>query len=283
MSVTEATELLNLAKANNLIHAVCFNIRYYPLARQIKSIIESNEVGRLFSVSGSYQQDWLLYDTDYNWRLETEKSGESKAVADIGSHLIDLLEYTSGLRVEEVMADFTTVHPYRKKPLSNIETYAGTSTENINYAHVPVSLEDTANILLRFSGGTKGIATLSQVAAGRKNRLNLEINGSDKSLAWSSEQPEELWIGRRNAPNEMLMRDPSLLSRSAKNITSYPGGHAEGFGDTFKQLFKEIYADVINGTPAENSSYPTFADGLRELVICDKIVESNRTQTWVKI
>lgn len=282
-TVKEAEELLALARDKKLVHAVSFNLRYYPLVRQMKVMREKGELGNVYSIMGSYLQDWLFYATDYNWRLEPDKSGDSKAIADIGSHLIDLIEYISGLSITEVMADFSTVHPTRKKPLKAVETYSGKTLAAEDYADVPIKTEDYASVLLRFSNGTRGVVTVSQVAAGRKNRLSLEIAGSNMTMAWNSETPNELWIGKRNEANQVLMRDPSLVDKEVRNIITYPGGHNEGFGDTSKQLFKDIYTAVRNGKPAEPATYPTFAEGLRELKLCDAIVESHRKQSWVKI
>lgn len=282
-TVKEAEELLALAREKKLIHAVSFNLRYYPLVRQMKIMREKGELGRVYSIMGSYLQDWLFYETDYNWRLEPDKSGDSKAIADIGSHLIDLIEYISGLSITEVMADFSTVHPTRKKPLKAIETYSGVTLKPEDYQEVPIKTEDFASVLLRFNDGSRGVVSVSQVAAGRKNRLGLEINGSNITMAWNSETPNELWIGKRNEANQVLLRDPSLVDKDVRSIIAYPGGHNEGFGDTSKQLFKEIYAAVRAGKQPESPTYPTFEEGLRELRLCDAIVESHRKQSWIKI
>jgi predicted dehydrogenase len=283
MTVTEAAELLQLAKEKNVVHAVNFNIRYYPLVRQMKMMREKGELGEIYTVLGTYLQDWLYYNTDYNWRVEAAKTGNSKAIADIGSHLIDLLEYITGLQVTEVMADFSTIHPTRKKPLKNIETYSGKLLSPGDYTDVAIDVEDHATVLLRFENGRKGSVTVSQVAAGRKNRLNVEITGSNCSVAWCSEQPNDLWIGKRNEPNQLLIRDPAIVDEQTRNIISYPGGHNEGFGDTSKQLFKEIYTDIKNGKPSVNPGYPTFEHGLRELILCEKIITSNKKQRWVRV
>ncbi len=282
-TVKEAEELLALAKEKKLIHAVSFNLRYYPLVRQMKIMREKGELGRVYSIMGSYLQDWLFYETDYNWRLEPDKSGDSKAIADIGSHLIDLIEYISGLSITEVMADFSTVHPTRKKPLKAVETYSGKTLAPEDYQDVPIATEDFASVLLRFNDGSRGVVSVSQVAAGRKNRLGLEINGSKITMAWNSETPNELWVGKRNEANSVLLRDPSLVDKDVRSIISYPGGHNEGFGDTSKQLFREIYAAVRTGKQPSNPTYPTFEEGLRELRLCDAIVESHRKQSWIKI
>lgn len=281
-TIAEGKELLQLAREKGLIHAVHFNIRYYPLVRQMKVMREKGDLGEIYSIIGSYLQDWLFYATDYNWRLEPELSGKSKAVADIGSHLMDLLEYISGLKITDVMADFQTIHPIRKKPLKPVETFAGKVLQPDDYADVEISTEDYATIMLRFSNGNKGVITVSQVTAGRKNRLSLEISGSKQTFVWNSETPNELWIGKRDAANQVLMRDPSLLDKESAALVSFPGGHNEGFPDTSKQMFIEVYENIQRGT-MEGAKFPNFEDGLRELVLCERILESNEKQCWVKV
>lgn len=279
----EAEELVALAKETGLVNAVHFNLRYYPLVRQMKTMREKGELGEVFSVIGSYLQDWLFYQTDYNWRLEPDQSGESRAIADIGSHLIDALEYITGLKITSVMADFNTVHKTRKKPLKPVETYAGKLLKPEDYADVPINTEDYATVLLKFDNGNKGVVTVSQVAAGRKNRMSLEISGSEANYVWCSEQPNELWIGKRDGNNEVKLRDPSLAHPEAAQLISFPGGHNEGFPDTSKQMFKEVYAAIAEGKQPDSPLFPTFEDGLRELVLCDKIIESNKKQAWVEV
>ncbi|PHN07542.1 Gfo/Idh/MocA family protein [Flavilitoribacter nigricans] len=282
VKLEEAQELVELAAKKGLVNAVHFNIRYYPMVRQMKMLREKGDLGEVFSVLGSYLQDWLFYATDYNWRLEPEQSGDSRAIADIGSHLIDLLEYVTGRKVTQVMADFNTVHQTRKKPLKPVETYSGKMLQPEDYADVPIRTEDHATVLLRFDNGNKGSVTVSQVAAGRKNRLSLEIAGSKQTLSWCSETPNELWIGHRDEPNQVLLRDPALFYPEAAALVAYPGGHNEGFPDTSKQLFREVYA-AIRGDQREAPLYPTFADGYRELLLCERIVESNHKSSWVSV
>jgi predicted dehydrogenase len=281
-TIAEGKELLKLAEEKGLIHAVHFNIRYYPLVRQMKVMREKGELGEVYSIIGSYLQDWLFYATDYNWRLEPELSGKSKAVADIGSHLMDLIEYISGVKIVEVMADFKTIHPIRKKPLKPVETFTGKMLQPEDYKNIPISTEDHATVMLRFDTGNKGVITVSQVSAGRKNRLSLEISGSKQTFAWNSESPNEMWIGKRESANQVLMRDPSLFDKESAALISFPGGHNEGFPDTSKQMFKEVYENIRKGT-TEDAKFPTFKDGLRELVLCERILESNEKECWVKV
>lgn len=279
----EAEELVALAAQTGLVNAVHFNLRYYPLVRQMKTMREKGDLGDVYSILGSYLQDWLFYETDYNWRLEPDKSGASRAIADIGSHLMDVIEYITGLKTVEVMADFNTIHKTRKKPLKPVETYSGKMLQPEDYVDVPINTEDHANVLLRFDNGNRGSVTVSQVSAGRKNQLKLEISGAKKTFAFNSESPNELWIGNRDGYNQSLMRDPSLAYPEASAIMSFPGGHNEGFPDTSKQMFKEVYAAIEVGKQPEKPSFPTFADGYRELLICERILESHRKQAWVKV
>lgn len=281
--IEEAEELVSIAKQKGLVNAVHFNLRYYPMVRQMKTMRESGELGDIYSIMGSYLQDWLFFQTDYNWRLEPDKSGDSRAIADIGSHLLDITEYVTGLKITEVMADFSTVHKTRLKPLKEIETYSDKKLQPSDYQEVPIHTEDHATVMIRFNNGSKGSVTVSQVNAGRKNRLNIEISGSKANFEWNSERPNEMWIGKRETPSLHLVKDPALFSKEAAGLISFPGGHNEGFPDTSKQMFKEVYAAVKEGKQPLQPTFPTFEDGMRELLICERIIESHRKQTWIKI
>ncbi|MGO9412757.1 MAG: Gfo/Idh/MocA family protein [Spirochaetia bacterium] len=278
----EASELVELAAKKSLVNAVHFNVRYYPLMRQVRLMAQKGEVGDIFSVHGSYLQDWLYYATDYNWRLEPRLSGRSRAVADIGSHWMDLIEYISGLRIAEVFADFATFHKTRKKPLKPVETYAGKILKPEDYSDVPIDTEDYATVLFHFANGAHGALTVSQVSAGRKNRISFEIDGSRRAIAWESENPNSMWIGRRDGNNEMMMKDPSLVYPEVRSLIGFPGGHNEAFPDTSKQMFRELY-DYIAAGGKGDPSFPTFKDGLRELVLCEKILQSRDAGAWVRV
>lgn len=283
----ESAELLRLAKDAGIVHAVNFNLRFYPLNHQARSLIAAGELGEGRVFHGSYLQDWLMLPTDWNWRLEPELGGALRAVADIGSHWLDLLTFITGQHVEAVMADLHTFIPVRQKPTRPIDTFTGKEVAASETVAQPIHTEDYASILLRFSGGARGVLTVSQVSPGRKNRLWYEVDGSRSSLAWDSERPEELWLGRRDTPSGLMLRDPALLAPAARGTTDFPGGHAEGFPDTFKQLYRAVYravehATVAGGPPAE-PDYPTFADGHEELLVGEAILQSARQARWVSI
>ncbi len=279
----EGEDLLAIAAEKKLVNAVHFNIRYYPLVRHMHEMITKNDVGSIYAVSGSYLQDWLFLDTDYSWRLESAVSGPSRAIGDIGSHWLDLIEYVTGLEVDEVMADFETFHKTRKKPLKPIETWSGKILKSEDYQEVPIDTEDYATVMLRFKNGTKGVFTVNQMAAGHKNRVYYEINGSKCSLIWNSEVPNEMTVGNRDRGNEVIMKDPSLIYPEARAIAAYPGGHNEGFADTSKHLFRDVYEYILAGDMQAKPKFPTFYAGYREVVLCDAIVESARTSRWVKV
>ena len=283
LTTEEAMELLEAAQRAGVVHAVHYNLRYYPLMRQLKMMVDNGELGDIISVHGSYLQDWLLKDTDFNWRLESDVSGESRAVADIGSHWMDLVEYVSGMKIAEVFADYKTVHATRKKPKISVDSYANMMIEPDEYAEAVIDTEDFASVLYRFEQGERGALTVSQVSAGRKNRLSFELAGSIKSAFWDSETPNQLWLGNRDKANEILLKDPSLVHEDAALMMTLPGGHNEGFHDATRALFCEVYEDIRKGRMADVPKYPTFADGLREVKIIGKITQSHREQQWKKI
>lgn len=281
-TVEEARELVAYAKEHNIVNAINFNCRYYPQVMQMKNMVANGEVGDVFTVHGDYIQDWLLLDTDYSWRLEPDKSGESRAFSDIGSHWIDMVEMIVGQRAVEVLADFEIFHKTRKKPLKPIATYSGMALRPEDYEEVPINTEDYCTVMFHFENGAHGVCTISQVFAGRKNQIVVNVAGSKCSLHWDSEDSNELWIGRRDGFNQKATKDPSTLLPETGAFVSYPGGHVEGFPDTFKQHFKCIYKAVAEGDTS-SKEFATFEDGLRDMLICEAVVKSSKEKAWVKI
>ena len=281
MTSAESAELVELAASTGLVNAVNFNIRFYPLNQHLSELVRSGGLGDVRMVTGRYFQDWLLYDTDWNWRLEADRGGALRAVGDIGSHWLDLTSFVTGLHVESVMADLTTFIPVRRKPTGPVETF---STERAaNTVGVDIHTEDVASILLHYEGGARGSVSVSQLSAGRKNSLSYEVDGSSASASWDSEQPEQLWIGHRDAPNELLIRNPALMNQAGVDAARLPGGHVEGFADTFAALYTAVYADVLAGGPSARPRYATFADGHEEMLLGDAVLESARTGRWVDV
>jgi predicted dehydrogenase len=280
MCVRESAELMELAHGKSLAAAVCYNVRFYPLCLEARERIRSGELGDILHVTGCYVQDWLLYPTDFNWRVLAEDGGALRAVADIGTHWLDLVQFISGLDVTEVCADLQTVWPERRRPQGGVETFSGKLGVSAATEAVAVTTEDHGSVLLRFGGQARGGFTVSQVCAGRKNCLRFEIAGSKAALAWDSERPNELWLGHRDRANELLIRDPDLLRPAVRPFANYPGGHNEGYPDTFKQLFRAVYGYIDGQLPA---TFPTFADGHRELSVCDAILRSHQDRRWARV
>lgn len=283
MDAQESAELVALAAETGLVAGVNYNIRFYPLNIEARSRIQAGELGDVFTVYGSYVQDWLLYPTDYNWRVLAEEGGALRAVADIGTHWMDLMQTVTGLKITGVYADLKTVHPVRRRPKGEVETFSAKVQRVDATEEIPIDTEDCGSILLRFEGGAVGNLWVSQLTAGRKNALRYEIAGAQRALAWNSETPNELWIGERNAPNQQLMRDPGLVSDAARTYITYPGGHNEGYDDTFKQCFKAFYDYLYAGDFSAPQPFPTFADGHREIVLCEAVLASQREQRWVDV
>ncbi len=282
LSTKESAELVALAKAKGLRNAVNFNLRFYPLVQHARGLVQSGELGDVYIAQGSYLQDWLLFDTDWNWRLEPGQGGDTRAIGDIGSHWLDMLTFITGQKITSVCADFATFLKTRKKPKGPIETFSNKVLTADDYVEQPINTEDYATVMLRFANGSRGVVTASQVSAGRKNRLSYELDCAKSSLAWDSERPNELWIGHRNKANELLLKDPSLLLPQAAQFASYPGGHNEGFPDTFKQLYGEFYR-ALESDPNAPTLYASFADGHYELQLGEAILQSARESRWVDV
>jgi predicted dehydrogenase len=282
LNSTETKDLMKRAAAAGVVNAVCFNIRFYPNCHQARALVADGTVGEPRFISGSYLQDWLLRDTDWNWRLVPGEAGELRAVADIGSHWLDLVSFVSGRKIDSVMADLHTLVPVRRHPAGPVETFAAVE-ENAELVEEPMSSDDAAGILLRFAGGARGVLAVSQVSAGRKNSVTFEVDGADASVAWYSEDPDRLFIGHRGRANEILQRDPALAAPEAAALIGYPGGHVEGYPDTFRALFGQVYADIARGGPAATPAYPTFADGHDIVLVTEAIARSARQGSWVEV
>ena len=281
VSSAQAKELVDLAEKKGLANCVEHNLRYYPLVQQIRAMREHGDLGDILIVQGTYSQDWLLYDTDWNWRIEEKANGPLRCMGDIGSHWMDMIQYLTGLKISSLCADLQTFFKERKRPKGSVETFSGKKLKPEDYEPVHIDTDDFGSVLLRLGDRARGAFTVSQMSAGRKNRFAFEIFGTKCGVSWNQECPDELWIGHRNSPNQLLVKDPSLLYPAAAAYADLPGGHSEGYDDSHKQVFKRFYARVADkSAPVE---YPTFADGLLGMQLLEKVLESSRKQGWVKV
>jgi predicted dehydrogenase len=281
MSSVQARELMEIARERKAANCLNHNLRFYPLVQQMRRLRESGELGEILVVQGTYSQDWLLYDTDWNWRIVSKENGPLRVMGDIGSHWMDTVQHITGQKITELCADLAIVHKTRKRPKTAVETFAGKTLRPEDYDEVPIDTEDFGAVLLRMGDRTRGAFTASQVNVGCKNRLQVEIYGTKAGVVWNQERPDELWIGQRNTNNQVVIKDPSLLADAAKSYADLPGGHSEGYDDAHKQCFRRFYATVADrNAPVE---YPTFADGYQMMCVLEKVLESARTRAWVTV
>lgn len=281
MNSRESAQLVALAKEKRLVNAVNFNYRYYPLVQQAKRMVKDGQLGRVFAVQGCYMQDWLLYDTDWSWRLDPKMAGESRVMSDIGSHWFDLIQFVTGKRIECVFADILTLHDYRKKPRVQIETFSGKELRPDDYEQVKINTEDYGHVLLRFDDGSKGMTCITQVSAGRKNHIVFELNGTEKSLWWDHERPNELMIGQRNQPNQLQMKDAVLMDTDIRDYAHYPAGHNEGYPSAVKNFCRNVYRYIAG--QSKEIDFATFEDGHIADVIVEAVIESAKSGQWVSV
>ncbi|MEM7446001.1 MAG: Gfo/Idh/MocA family oxidoreductase [Pseudomonadota bacterium] len=280
MTSAESAELADLAAASETVNAVCYNIRFYPLNHQAYGMVRAGELGDIRFVTGHYHQDWLAKPTDWNWRLEAEIGGALRSVADIGTHWVDLTSFVTGLKAQAVFADLSTFLQERQRPLGPVETFssAAGATER-----VAINTDDASAIMIRYEGGAKAVMSTSQINVGQKNSLVWNIAGSKASAAWDSEKPDHLCIGRRDEPNQTMMRDFSLMNASGSAAASLPPGHVEGFADSFFAFFRAVYADIRSGERQSDSTWATFADGHFAMRFCDAVEMSASEGRWVEL
>ena len=277
----ESSALVALLKETNRVGGVAYNLRYYPLLQEARSLVRKGAIGQVKLVHGSFLQDWLLFPTDWNWRLEAKLGGELRAVSDIGTHWLDLAQWLSGSKVSDLCADLHTVLPSRRRPKGRVESFQKASSTETE--EVMITTDDYGSVLLHFENEARGVMSVSQVSAGRKARLWIELDGSEGSLAFNTESPNDLWIGRRDRPCELFPKDPALQTPESRGYAAYPAGHAEGYPDTFAQLFKDFYAYLAKGDFKASRTFPTFETGHDELVLCEAIAESAQKKAWVSV
>jgi predicted dehydrogenase len=281
MGTSETSRIVKRARKSKTIFAVNYNVRFYPAVLQLRKMIERGELGEVIHVNGSYMQDWLFKDTDYNWRLLPQEGGKLRAVADIGTHWMDAVSFILNAKIESVFADLGTMHKTRKRPLGQVQTFAKANPA-VQYATYPVQTEDFASVLLQFTNGARGNLAVSQVAAGRKNSIRFEVYGSKKSAWWCSEEPEMLRFGNRDGANETAVRGTPGFGPDAAPYIDYPAGHVEGFPDTFKMLFRSVYNAILSGGEGERL-FAGVQDGHWEVAVCEAVLRSQKSKKWAKV
>ncbi|WP_447949564.1 Gfo/Idh/MocA family protein [Microbacterium aurum] len=259
-TVADAQHLTEIAEAAGVTAAVPFVYRFHPLVREARARFAAGTCGRLLTIQGSYLQDWLLDETDDNWRVDPAAGGRSRAFADIGSHLIDLIEFVTGDRVSRIATTTRTFFPSRAE-------------------HARVTTEDAAAVTLETSGGAIGTLLVSQAAPGRKNQLHLELAGSVESVAFDQEQPETLWIVKRRG-SQIIPRDADQLSPDAARLVTTPAGHPQGYQDAFNAFVDDSYTAAKGGTA---EGLPVFADGLRATQITECVLAAAEVERWIDV
>ncbi len=277
----EAAELVELKKEYpNSAAAVNFNYRLNPMVQEAKARIARGELGDIRIFSGSYLQDWLLYDTDYSWRLEPEVSGNSCAIADIGSHWMDIVQHVTGHKIVEVMADLDTVIPVRKKPTKQVETFS--NNVPTEYEEVKIQNEDYGAVMFRTDKGARGVYFVSEACAGHGCYLNFELSGSKASVAWNQEENDRLWMGFRGGENHLIIRDPNAISPEAKKYTALAMGHSEGWNDAFKGNIYSFYRYIAEGMEGD-APFSTLEQAAYIVKLTETIVKSSKEKRWIKV
>ena len=283
-SSAESQKMLDLLKDHpKTVAGVNFCYRMNALIQDAKNRIAAGELGKIYLIHGSYLQDWLLYDTDYNWRIEPEVSGESRCVGDIGSHWMDTAQVLAGCKITEVCANTVTAIPVRKKPSRPVEAFA--INTDVDTVDVPVKTEDYAGVLVKFENGASGVFQCSQISAGRKCFIDIEVDGSQCSLQWQHQTSDRMWKGNRDKNNEEVMRNPNLMTPDARKYTYLSAGHPEGWNDAFKNNLLAFYTFIRDGkTPGvDPCDFATFEDGHYMMKLIEAVMKSGRERRWVRV
>lgn len=287
MNTRETARVVDAAAKSAGVFAVNYMCRFFPAVLQMRAMVQRGDLGNIIQVQGHFFQDWLLKETDYNWRLLAREGGKLRAVGDIGTHWIDTVTFILGARVESVFAALETFHKKRFRPAGEVKTFAKVDLRKM--VSYKVDTEDFGSVLLKFGRAKHGFvngahanASISQVAAGWKCSLYLGIYGTRASVQWELQQPNEIILGRRDEPNQILQRATGGFSEDVAGFTDYPGGHPEGFPDSHKMQYRAVYEHIDSGrkTPV---LFATARDGHHEVQLCEAILNSDRVKKWVKI
>jgi len=284
LSSKESAELVNVVKQNSKVVAgVNFNYRMNPLIQEMKAKVRNGDIGKPILVHGSYLQDWLLYKTDYNWRVEKDLGGASRCIADIGSHWMDTVQTVLADKIIEVCSDLVVVHKIRKKPKTQVETFA--IATDIEYEERQVDTEDYGAVMFKMQSGIHGVFYVSEVSAGRKCYFNFEIDGTKSSMYWNQETADWMWIGYRDKYNQQVMRNPNLMAKETRQYTTLPAGHPEGWNDAERNNIYSFYKYILDGKKLgkDFSDFATFDEAHYIIKLTEAILESNKTKKWIKM
>ena len=276
-----------IAKPGSPVFAVNYMCRFFPAVLQMRALVQRGALGRIIHVQGHFFQDWLLHETDYNWRLLASEGGKLRAVGDIGTHWVDAVSFILGAKVQSVFAHLETFHKTRFRPTGEVQTFAKVDPKKM--LPYSVDTEDFGSLLLKFDRASHGFAdavhanaAISQVAAGWKCSLAIGIYGTKGSVRWDFQQPNEIIVGRRDEPNQILQRGTAGFSEDIAGFTDNPGGHPEGFPDSHKMHYRAVYQHIASDrqTPA---LFATAADGHHEVKLCEAVLKSSATRKWTRV
>jgi predicted dehydrogenase len=279
----ESAELLRLAEAHGTVTAIDFCYRYYPVVQEAAARARRGDLGEVRAFAGHFLQDWLFFETDYSWRLDPRVAGRANVVADLGSHWFDLVQFVTGRKIVEVMAELHTCLPKRRRPMGGVLSFgagaAGGSEE------VAVTLDDYASVFLKLENGARGNFTACQAAAGRKVDLELQVFGSKESYAWSHVHPNALWIGHREKANETFYESSQLQAEGTRKYATLPTGHPLGYHDAVFNLFRDYYEALAakREGKAYDATWPDFRTGHDMMCVIDAAVESDRSGRWAPV
>lgn len=287
MDSRETARIVKAAEKSDRVFAVNYMCRFFPAVLQMRALVERGDLGKIIHVQGHFFQDWLLKETDYNWRLIASEGGKLRAVGDIGTHWIDAVSFILGSKAEGVLAVLETFHKTRKRPKKEVKTFAKVNPKDM--IAYEVDTEDFASVLLQFGKSAHGHAdnvhanaAISQVAAGWKCSLYIGIYGTEGSVRWDLQQPNEIMLGRRDEPNQILQRGTPGFMEDVANFTDYPGGHPEGFSDAHKMHYRAVYEHIASGKTSP-LLFATAEDGHHEIRLCEAVLKSAAQKKWVKV
>ncbi len=284
LTAAESGDLVRLARRQGLVTGINFCYRYYPVVQEAAARVARGDLGAIYHVMGSFLQDWLLYPTDYSWRLDPAQAGASNIMGDLGSHWCDLAQFVTGQAIREVMAELRTLLPVRRRPRHG-GTLTFAAAADVPLDDVSVSLDEYGALLLRFAGGASGTFTTCQLAAGRKCAIDLQVYGAKGGLAWSHDRPAELWLGHRQEPNQVLIESPLLQAESTRRYARLPSGHPMGYMDAVLNLFGDFYQAIAErraGRSADRTP-PDFEAGHAEMRVLEAALASRASGAWAAV